>query len=101
MTASDSKMCASRRLWGPLHGGKVTLGLALNAIIHWNAIYMQEVLRQLGDAGMATHAADITRLSPVSWRHINFLGRYEFLLPENVANGALRPLREPNSEWDF
>jgi TnpA family transposase len=77
------------------------LGLALNAIIHWNAIYMQEALRQLGDAGMATHAADIARLSPVSWRHINFLGRYEFLLPETVANGGLRPLRQPNSEWDF
>jgi Tn3 transposase DDE domain/Domain of unknown function (DUF4158) len=77
------------------------LGLALNAIIHWNAIYMQEALRQLGDAGMATHAADIARLSPVSWRHINFLGRYEFLLPETVASGGLRPLREPNSEWDF
>ena len=78
-----------------------TLGLALNAIIHWNAIYMQEALRQLGDAGMATHVADIARLSPVRWRHINFLGRYEFLLPETVANGGLRPLREPNSEWDF
>ena len=58
------------------------------------------LFRRIGPP-LATHAADITRLSPVSWRHINFLGRYEFLLPENVANGALRPLREPNSEWDF
>ncbi|MEI6987564.1 MAG: hypothetical protein WCK65_15720 [Rhodospirillaceae bacterium] len=41
---------------------------------------------------MATHAADIARLSPVIWRHINFLWRYEFILPETVANGALRPL---------
>jgi TnpA family transposase len=77
------------------------LGLALNAIIHWNAIYMQEALRQLDDSGMAIQADDIARLSPVSWRHINFLGRYEFLLPETVANGGLRPLRGPNSEWDF
>ncbi len=77
------------------------LGLALNSIVHWNAIYMQETLRQLSEAGTPPLAADIARLSPVSWRHINFLGRYEFSLPDVVANGGLRPLRQPNSEWDF
>ncbi|EXS68481.1 hypothetical protein BF95_04965 [Sphingobium sp. Ant17] len=25
--------------------------------------------------------ADIARLSPISWRHINFLGRYDFSVP--------------------
>ena len=77
------------------------LGLALNAIVHWNAVYMQEAVRQLGDAGTPALPADIARLSPISWRHINFLGRYDFSVPDAVANGGLRPLREPNSEWDF
>jgi len=77
------------------------LGLALNAIVHWNAGYMQEAVRQLGDAGTPALPADIARRSPISWRHINFLGRYDFSVPDAVANGGLRPLREPNSEWDF
>jgi len=35
------------------------------------------------------------------WRHINFLGRYDFSLPDDVAEGRLRQLRKPNSEYDF
>lgn len=77
------------------------LGLALNSIVHWNTIYMQETVRQLSATGTPPPAADIARLSPISWRHINFLGRYDFSLPDAVANGGLRPLRKPNSEWDF
>ena len=34
-------------------------------------------------------------------KHINFLGRYAFNLPEPVANGQPRPLRTPNSAADF
>lgn len=78
-----------------------SLGLVLNAIIHWNAIYMQEALRQLGESGMPVHPADVARLSPILWRHINVLGRYEFALPDAVVKGGLRPLRNPTSEWDF
>jgi hypothetical protein len=77
------------------------LGLALNSIVHWNTIYIQETVRQLSATGTPPLAADIARLSPISWRHINFLGRYDFSLPDAVANGGLRPLRKPNSEWDF
>jgi TnpA family transposase len=77
------------------------LGLALNVITHWNAIYMQEALRQIRREGASIDDADVARLSPLTWRHINFLGRYDFSLPESVATGGLRPLRKPNSEWDF
>ncbi len=31
---------------------------------------------------------DIARLSPIFWRRINFLGRYEFQLPEDLIKGA-------------
>jgi TnpA family transposase len=77
------------------------LGLALNSIVHWNSVYMQESVRQLREAGAPPLPADIARLSPISWRHINFLGSYDFSVPDAVANGGLRPLRQPNSEWDF
>jgi hypothetical protein len=40
-------------------------------------------------------------LSPLIWRHLNFLGRYNFSLPDTVRNAGLRPLRNPTSAWDF
>lgn len=73
-------------------------GLVLNVITHWNAVYMQEVVRQLEKEGNAAEPADQARLSPILWRHINFLERYDFSLPDDVASGNLRPLRNPNSE---
>nr|WP_162009824.1 Tn3 family transposase [Methylocystis heyeri] len=51
--------------------------------------------------GAAVEPADQARLSPIMWRHINFLGRYDFSLPDDVANGSLRQLRNPTSEYDF
>ncbi len=77
------------------------LGITLNAVTHWNAIYMQKALGQLSDQGLPADPADIARLSPILWRHINFLGRYNFTLPETVAQGGLRPLRNNTSEGDL
>ena len=37
---------------------------------------------------------DVARLSPLLHEHINMLGRYDFTLPERVAAGELRPLRD-------
>ena len=74
-----------------------SLGLALNAVVHWNAIYMQEAIRQLRLNGMDIRDDDIAHLSPLIWRHLNFLGRYDFSLPDAVMNGDLRPLRNPTS----
>ena len=36
------------------------------------------------------------RLSPLGHEHINMLGRYSFSIPESVARGELRPLRNPS-----
>ncbi len=77
------------------------LGLALNAVVHWNAIYMQEALQQVRTDGMHVRDDDLAHLSPLIWRHLNFLGRYDFSLPDTVLNGGLRPLRNPNSAWEF
>lgn len=78
-----------------------TLGLALNAVTHWNATYMQAAIEKLVADGISIDPTDIERLSPILWRHINFLGRYDITLPESVALGGLRPLRHPTSEWDL
>ncbi len=40
-------------------------------------------------------AEDVARLSPLGFDHINMLGRYAFILPDLVARGELRPLRNP------
>ena len=66
-----------------------------------DAIYMQEAIRQVRLGGMEVHEDDLAHLSPLIWRHLNFLGRYDFSLPDTVLNGGLRPLRNPTSAWDF
>lgn len=40
---------------------------------------------------------DVARLSPLGFRYVNMLGRYAFTLPEFVARGELRPLRDPKT----
>ena len=71
------------------------LGLVLNMIVLWNALYMQAVLNQLRANGEPVNDADVARLSPLLYEHINMLGRYSFSMPEAVAKGELRPLRDP------
>ena len=40
---------------------------------------------------------DVARLSPLGHNHVNMLGRYAFTLPDTVARGELRPLRDPRT----
>jgi hypothetical protein len=64
-------------------------------IVLWNTIYMEAVLNQLRSEGYPVGEADVARLSPLVHEHINMLGRYSFAMPETVARGELRPLRNP------
>ena len=57
-------------------------------------------LEQLRKEGYPVNAEDVARLSPLMSDHINVLGRYAFAMPEAVARGELRPLRNPNAEED-
>ncbi len=74
------------------------LGLVLNMIVLWNTIYMEAILKQLRADGYPVKEEDVARLSPLLHEHINMLGRYSFLVPESVAKGELRPLRNPSDE---
>lgn len=71
---------------------KLWLGLATNAIVLWNTVYMQAALNYLCVQGAIIHEEDEARLSPLGWKHINFLGRFLFMLPKVVSEGQLRPL---------
>jgi len=77
------------------------LGLVLNVIALWNATYIGAVVEQLRAEGIDVDPQDVARLSPLMHKHINFLGRYAFSLPELIANGQLRQLRAPSFAADF
>jgi TnpA family transposase len=72
------------------------LGLMLNIIVYWNTLYMQAVLEQLKSEGYPVKEDDVVRLSPLIFSHINMLGRYQFSVPDEVSQGLLRPLRDPD-----
>ena len=77
-----------------------SLGLALNAVGHWNALYRQEPIQPARLTRTEVQNDDIAHLSPLIWRHLNFLGRYDFSLPDTVLNSGLRPPANPNSAWN-
>ncbi len=58
---------------------------------------MDAALNQLRAEGYDVRDQDVARLSPLGFEHINMLGRYAFTLPETVARGEMRPLRNPAS----
>ena len=64
-------------------------------IVLWNTIYMEAALNQLRLEGYPVGEPDVTRLSPLVHEHIHMLGRYSFAVPDAVARGELRPLRDP------
>ena len=73
------------------------LGIVLNLVVLWNTIYMDAALDRLREEGREVRPEDVARLSPLGFKHINMLGRYAFTLPEIVARGELRPLRDPGA----
>ncbi|MGB5631837.1 MAG: Tn3 family transposase, partial [Waterburya sp.] len=71
-----------------------TLGLVVNVLVLWNTYYMDAAINQLISEGWEIKEEDKARLSPLPHSHINMLGRYQFNLPEELKDGALRPLRD-------
>src|SRR5919199_551414 len=55
-------------------------GLVMNAIILWNTLDMDRALAALRQAGVAVQPEDVTRLSPLGFKHVNLIGRYQFAL---------------------
>jgi TnpA family transposase len=89
----------------PHHQGQAeqlgVLGLVLNAIVLWNATYIGAAVERIRAEGFEVDPRDVAKLSPLVHKHINFLGRYAFFLPDLIAEGQLRPLRTPTSATAF
>ena len=73
------------------------VGLVVNAIVLWNTRYMDSAPHELRKEGMQVGDDDVKRLSPLGHEHINFLGRYQFNMPE-LPHNQLRALRDLNSQ---
>jgi hypothetical protein len=57
-----------------------------NNIIFCNAYILSALLTQAEKAGRKAEADIIKRISPIAWRHVNFLGRFVFQRSQNPIN---------------
>lgn len=71
------------------------LNLVTNAVVTWNTVYMAAVIEKLRAEGRTVSEADIARLSPARYEHINPYGKYRFEPQEGLSRTRLRPLRPP------
>jgi hypothetical protein len=69
------------------------LGLVVNIIVLWNTLYLDKALTHLRATGYPVQDADVARISPLGYAHLNVLGRYTFDLEPSLQPGVLRPLR--------
>ena len=60
---------------------------------------MDAALEHLRENSPGVDASDVARLSPLEHQNVNFLGQYSFALSESVAQGQLRPLRDPEDDY--
>lgn len=58
-------------------------------------------LDDLRRAGKIEDERNISRLTPLLHGHIRMLRTYEFKLPEEIAQGQLRPLRDPDTVQEY
>jgi TnpA family transposase len=70
------------------------LGFALNALVLWNAQYMDDAVAYLRAGGHEITDEDLKRLSPLQHKHIKMLGNFPFILPRELAAGQRRGLRQ-------
>ena len=74
------------------------LGLIVNAVTLWNSVYLDLALTQLRQAGHPVLDADVARLHPYWYAHLNVHGHYTFHHPAWTT--ARRPLRDPDQNDD-
>ena len=73
------------------------LNLIVNAVAVWNTVYMQAAIQHLQSTGQDISEADLERLSPVRYEHINVFGKYSFDRPSVLTDEGLRPLVVKNT----
>jgi TnpA family transposase len=82
----------------PYHAGMEdqlgALGLVINCITLWNTVYLDAIIDRLRADGFPVLDADVARLSPYMYAHVNVHGHYTFQPPDL---GGRRPLRDPDT----
>lgn len=78
----------------------------MNAVCLFNSLYLDEAVRSLraeAPEGEEVTDEDLARVSSLMREHVRVLGRYHFTLDETVAEGWMRPLRDPAEidEYEF
>jgi len=68
------------------------LMLLIAAIVAWNTRYFQQAVNWLEYQAISVPIHLLPHISPITWRHINFLGRYSFNLDQVPGLGTLRSL---------
>ena len=71
------------------------LNLVTNAIIVWNTVYIEKVVKQLRQEGLFISDEDLKSIWPTRHLHLNVYGKYMFDLIRIGQIQALRPLRQP------
>jgi hypothetical protein len=71
------------------------LGLVVNAVALWTSFYLDRAVEYLREQGEEVREEDLARVSPLVREHVHVLGCYQFTLEESVAQGGVRPLRDP------
>lgn len=92
LNKGESRHSLARTVYHEQEDQLNVLGLATNAIVLWNTVYIQSALDHLRAQGEVIKEEDEARLSPLGRKHINFLGHFSFMLPKVVTDGQLRPL---------
>jgi TnpA family transposase len=69
------------------------LNLVVAAIVLWNTVYLERVVRSLKDAGENVEDRLLQHLSPLGWEHINLTGDYIWSQSKQVEQGEFRSLR--------
>ncbi|MEE1768345.1 Tn3 family transposase [Streptomyces sp. JV185] len=62
------------------------LGLALNAVVLFNTLYIDTAVKRLAADGFPVTDDRLARLSPIQFGPSNFLGRYAFPAPRSPAH---------------
>lgn len=74
------------------------LNLVTNAIVLWNTVYYEKVLKQLKKEGYLVDDEDVKHIWPTRRAHINIYGRYYFDREVTSKRQGFRELRSPDSK---
>ena len=71
------------------------LNLVVAAIILWNTLYLERVIRLLQQKARSISNELLVHPSPLGWEYINLTGDYIWHANRRVVKGHFRPLRQP------